>query len=126
MKFFVAKVDVDEGDVRQWDGHALAASLPLRQRQVLVAHSTRLAQLRGHAGSHRPYLARGQRYDVANYPNVTIPTNVDVDEKARAQFPAFYAALFDRTLEKNAKAIVTEYAWDAGSCDPCPIPALTI
>ena len=70
-------------------------------------------------------LARGQRYQVANYPNVTIPTNLDVAEQARGQFGTFYAALFDRTLEKTPRAVVTEYSWDASSCDPCPTPALT-
>jgi len=69
-------------------------------------------------------LAPGQRYEVANYPNVTIPTNLDVREEARGRFGEFYAALFDRTLEKNPGAVVTEYAWDASSCDPCPTPAL--
>jgi hypothetical protein len=61
---------------------------------------------------------------VANYKNVTIPTNLDVKEEARQRFGEFYAALFDRTLEKNPGAVVTEYAWDASSCDPCPTPAL--
>jgi hypothetical protein len=69
-------------------------------------------------------LAKQQRYEVANYPNVTIPTNLDVSEKARGEFGSFYAALFDRTMEKNPKAVITEYSWDAGTCDPCPSPAL--
>jgi hypothetical protein len=69
-------------------------------------------------------LAPQQRYEVANYKNVTIPTNLDVKEEARQRFGEFYAALFDRTLEKNPGAVVTEYSWDASSCDPCPTPAL--
>src|SRR5678809_1159389 len=69
-------------------------------------------------------LSPSQRYEVANYKNVTIPTNLDVKEAARERFGEFYAALFDRTLEKNPGAVVTEYSWDAGSCDPCPTPAL--
>jgi hypothetical protein len=69
-------------------------------------------------------LARGQRYEVANYDNVAIPTNVDVADGTRTQFGAFYAALFDRVVEKHPRAVVTEYSWDASSCDPCPIPAL--
>jgi hypothetical protein len=70
-------------------------------------------------------LAQGQRYELANYPNVTIPTNINVKDSVRNSFGEFYAALFDSTLEKNPKAVVTEYSWDAGSCDPCPTPALT-
>src|SRR5205807_2275391 len=70
-------------------------------------------------------LARNQRYEVANYPNVSIPTNIDLHEGSRVEFPAFYSSLFDRTLQKSPKSVVTEYAWAAATCDPCPIPALT-
>jgi MYXO-CTERM domain-containing protein len=69
-------------------------------------------------------LAPGQRYDVANYKNVTIPTNLDVKDAVRDSFGEFYAALFDRTVEKNPGAVVTEYAWAASTCDPCPGPNL--
>jgi hypothetical protein len=69
-------------------------------------------------------LARGQRYETANYPNVAIPTNLDVKDGVRKDFGGFYAALFDRTLTRQPKAVVTEYSWDAGTCDPCPGPTL--
>jgi hypothetical protein len=49
-------------------------------------------------------LARGKRYEVANYKNVPIPTNLDVGEITKEQFAAFYAALFDQTLEKNPQS----------------------
>jgi hypothetical protein len=65
-----------------------------------------------------------KRYEAADYPSVTIPTNLDVAETTRDEFSWFYTALFDRTLEKTPKAIVTEYAWGATSCDPCPGPPL--
>ena len=70
-------------------------------------------------------LARNQRYEVANYPNVTIPTNIDLVPSAKSEFGPFYVSLFDRTLEKNPGAVVTEYAWQATSCDPCPTAPLS-
>lgn len=69
-------------------------------------------------------LGRDTRYDVANYPNLTIPTNIDLNEEALGSFGAFYVSLFDRTVAKTPSAAVTEYAWSAGSCDPCPGPTL--
>jgi MYXO-CTERM domain-containing protein len=69
-------------------------------------------------------LSPGQRYEVANYQNATIPTNLDVKDEVRTRFGEFYAALFDRTLQQHPGAIVTEYSWDAGTCDPCPGPTL--
>jgi len=69
-------------------------------------------------------LSPGQRYEMANYKNATIPTNLDVKDEVRDRFGEFYAALFDRTVQQNPGAVITEYAWDAGTCDPCPGPQL--
>jgi MYXO-CTERM domain-containing protein len=71
-------------------------------------------------------LAPAQRYEVANYKNVTIPTNLDVKDAVKDKFGEFYAALFDRTIEKNPGAVVTEYAWQATNCDPCPGPVIAM
>jgi len=44
----------------------------------------------------------------------------------RKNFPAFFAELFDATVEKmGRKVVVTEYAWQTSGCDPCPTPPLT-
>ena len=64
------------------------------------------------------------RYEVANHPNITIPTNLTVNDEVRTRFGEFYAALYDHAIEQVPNAVVTEYAWDSGSCDPCPGPTL--
>ncbi len=70
-------------------------------------------------------LAKGQRYEAANYENVAIPTNLDVNDDAKKDFAGVYNALFDDTVREHPKSVVTEYSWDAATCDPCPGPALT-
>jgi hypothetical protein len=123
-KFFVAKVDVEK--VKFENGQAMLSPLRFYYDSNEFALPIRLGMINS-AGTQDlivTILSPGQRYEVANYKNVTIPTNLDVKEAARERFGEFYAALFDRTLEKNPGSIVTEYAWDAGSCDPCPTPAL--
>ena len=124
MKFFVAKVDVTK--VRFEGGMAMLSPLRFSYDTDSFNLPVRLG-LMNSAGTQDlivHILARGQRYEVANYKNTTIPTNIDVAEAARDRFGSFYASLFDRTLEKNPGAVVTEYAWDASTCDPCPSPAL--
>ena len=125
MKFFVAKVDVTK--VRFEDGRAILSPLRFQYDADTFSLPVRLGLL--NSGGTQDLivhiLARGQRYEAANYKNVTMPTNLDVDPKARADFAPFYAALFDRVVEKNPGAVVTEYAWDAAQCDPCPGPTLT-
>jgi MYXO-CTERM domain-containing protein len=66
-----------------------------------------------------------QRYEVANYDNIAVPTNLDVPDSARDAFAATYANIFDGALAAHPRAVVTEYAWSPGSCDPCPGPSLT-
>jgi MYXO-CTERM domain-containing protein len=125
MKFFVAKVDIEKvkrvGDKTmlsplRFHYDAEQFNLPVRLGMI---NSSGTQDLLVHI------LAPGMRYEVANYPNVTIPTNLDVSDETRESFGAFFAALFDATLEKHPGAVVTEYSWDAASCDPCPTPPLS-
>jgi len=124
MKFFVAKVDPTK--VKFEGGHAALSPLRFHYDSDTFELPIRLG-LANSAGTQDlivNILAPNQRYQVANYPNVMIPTNLDVRDSVKEHFGAFYAALFDRTLEKHPGAVVTEYAWQASSCDPCPGPTL--
>ena len=124
MKFFVAKVDPTKV---KFEGNRAALS-PLRfhydSEEFALPIRLGLANSSGTQDLIVNILAPHQRYEVTNYPNVTIPTNIDVSEGMKAKFGAFYAALYDRTVEKHPGAVVTEYAWQATTCDPCPGPAL--
>ncbi len=123
-KFFVAKVDTAK--VKFKDGMATLSPLRFHYDSDEFSLPVRLGMINSSGTQDLivHILARGQRYEVANYKNVTIPTNLEVKNETRDRFAEFYAALFDRTLETNPKAVVTEYAWDASWCDPCPTPAL--
>lgn len=123
-KFFVAKVDTAK--VQFKDGMAMLSPLRFHYDSDTFSLPVRLGLINSSGTQDLivHILAKQKRYEVANYKNVTIPTNLDVDEQARDQFGAFYAALFDRTLEENPGSVITEYSWDASSCDPCPSPAL--
>ncbi|HEY0987487.1 MAG TPA: DUF2330 domain-containing protein, partial [Kofleriaceae bacterium] len=123
-KFFVAKVDVKK--VKFSAGRADLSPLRFHydSDQFVLPIRLGIANSGGTQDLIVSILAPNQRYEVANYKNVTIPTNLDVKDAVRDRFGAFYAALFDRTLERNPGAVVTEYAWQASTCDPCPGPQL--
>jgi hypothetical protein len=123
-KFFVAKVDAKK--VRFVAGRADLSPLRFHydSDHFVLPIRLGLANSGGTQDLIVSILAPGQRYEVANYKNVTIPTNLDVKDAVRDRFGAFYAALFDRTVERNPGAVVTEYAWQAATCDPCPGPTL--
>lgn len=123
-KFFVAKVDPKK--VRFENGQAVLSPLRFHYDSEEFSLPIRLglANSAGYQDLIVSILAPAQRYELANYKNATIPTNLDVKDSVRKRFGEFYAALFDRTVEKNPGAVITEYAWDASSCDPCPGPTL--
>jgi hypothetical protein len=124
MKFFVAKIDPKK--VTFVDGRV--ALSPLRffydSEDFNLPIRLGLANSSGTQDLIVSILAPSQRYEVANYKNVTIPTNLDVKDSVRTRFGEFYANLFDATVKKNPGAVVTEYAWAASTCDPCPGPQL--
>ncbi len=119
-KFFVAKVDIEKVEMK--DGMAMLSPLRFHYDDEAFSLPVRLGLINS-AGTQDlivHILAPDTRYEVANYPNATIPTNLFVADSVRGRFGEFYAALLDATLEKTRGAVVTEYAWSAGSCDPCP------
>jgi hypothetical protein len=126
QKFFVAKVDIKKVKL---DAQGVAVLSPLRfnYESTDFRLPVRLGLL--NAGGKQDLivyvLANDKRYEVANYPTVFVPTNLDVADDTRATFGAFYSALFDATLVKaGGRAVVTEYSWQSQSCDPCPTPPL--
>jgi len=123
-KFFVAKVNPRK--VRFENGQALLSPLRFHYDSEEFSLPIRLglANAKGAQDLIVNILAPGQRYELANYKNVFIPTNFDVKDEVRTRFGEFYAALFDRTVQQNPGSVVTEYSWDASTCDPCPGPNL--
>ena len=124
MKFFVAKVNPKK--VKFKAGRAMLSPLRIAYESKDFRLPVRLGLINSGGAQDLivHILARNQRYEVANYPNVTIPTNLDVVDAVRGRFNEFYAALFDRTRAENPGAVVTEYAWQSSKCDPCPGPTL--
>jgi MYXO-CTERM domain-containing protein len=130
MKFFVAKVDVEKVKFQAGpDGVERVMLSPLRfhydSPEFSLPVRLGLLNAKGQQELLVHILAPEQRYKAANYPNVTIPTNLVVKDEVREHFGQFYVSLFDHTLAQTPKAVVTEYAWSASSCDPCPGPVLS-
>ncbi len=112
-KFFVAKVDIKK--VKR-DAQGVVQLSPLRFH--FDANELRLPVRLGllNAGGKQDLIVYvihpDARFEVANYANTFIPTNLEVADGVRNNFPAFFAELFDATVEKmGRKVVVTEYAW---------------
>ena len=124
MYFFVAKVDPAKVT---FDGSRALLS-PLRfdfeSQDFFLPIRLGMINSAGQQDIIVHILARGQRYELANYPNATIPTNLEVTADTRERFGEFYKSLYAKTLKLNPGAIITEYSWQASNCDPCPGPVV--
>ncbi|MEO6953030.1 MAG: DUF2330 domain-containing protein [Polyangia bacterium] len=127
MKFFVAKVDIKKV---QRDAQGVVQLSPLRvsYESNEIRLPIRLGLLNAAAKQDLIVymLSPDSRFEAANYPNLFVPTNLDVLGQVKKSFASFYAELFDATIApRQGKAVVTEYAWQTTSCDPCPTAPLT-
>lgn len=126
MKFFVARVDVKKVKM---DAQGVAQLSPLRfnyeSQDFRLPVRLGLLNASGKQDLLVFVISADKRYEVANYPNAFIPTNLEVVDETRNKFGPFYATLFDATIAKaGSRAVVTEYSWATSSCDPCPTPPL--
>jgi hypothetical protein len=138
MKFFVAKVDSTK--VKR-DEHGAVVLSPLRfsydAAELRLPVRLGLLNAEGKQDLLVYILSPDSRYELANYQNAFIPTNVEVSDAAKGNFGAFYGELFDETVRKaGGRAVVTEFAWQTPilqrpqpdmswqsyHCDPCPAP----
>ena len=124
LYFFVAKVNPKKVKFEKGQAQLSPLRFHYDSKDFFLPVRLGLLNANGHQDLLVHILAKGQRYEVANYKNVSIPTNLIVNDKVRDRFGEFYAALLDQTLEQNPSAVITEYSWDSSSCDPCPVPAL--
>ena len=123
MYFFVAKVDPSKLDFD--DGEAKLSALRFHYDSEDFALPIRLGLI--NAEEHQDLLihilAKNQRYEVANYSNVFLPTGLKVKRSTLTRFSSFYESLFLHTMNKNKGAVVTEYARRA-FCSGCDLTGL--
>jgi hypothetical protein len=125
MHFFVAKVNLDR--------MKLIGAGYLRPLQVRYHSAKFMLPLRlGTVNANGPQdlivyaLTRSGRVEAVNYPNVKLPSGMDVPLYVKDEFGPFYKATFQHAVEKaHMRAVFVEYAWSIGNCDPCSAPPMS-
>ena len=128
MFFFVAKVDVQE---QKRLGYTFLRPIQVAYESPKFMLPIRLGMVNAQ-GPQEMFvftLTRAGRAEVTNYRTVRVPTDLDIPEFVKPEFPEFYRTLFTRVYEKEGKdAVFLEYCWNIipnqPSCDPCTAPYL--
>ncbi len=119
MRFFVAKVNLKE--------QARLGFTFLRPLQVSYASPKFMLPIRlGTVNAKGPQdlfvfaLSPQGRVETTNYRTVKLPTGMEVPLFVKAEFKAFYKAMFaEQVRREDMRVVFLEYAWDMASCDPC-------
>lgn len=126
MKFFVAKVNLDE--------KAKQGVNNLRPIQVAFESPKFMLPLRlGTVNANGPQemfvyaLTRTGRVESTNYRTVRLPSDMDIPTYIKDDFGDFYTAMFDHQWKSEGRNVVfLEYAWDMNWCDPCAADPLSV
>lgn len=125
MKFFVAKVNLDEFES---SGYTYLRPLQVAYESEKFMLPIRLGTLnsKGTQDLLLFTLTKKGRVEPTNYRTTKIPTGEEIPLFVADEFGEFYKAMFAQQVKKeNMKTVMLEYAWNMAWCDPCaadPIP----
>ncbi|MEM8604954.1 MAG: DUF2330 domain-containing protein [Cyanobacteria bacterium P01_H01_bin.121] len=119
MKFFVAKVNLEE--------YANSEFQQLRPLQIAYESPRFMLPIRlgmMNAKSAQDLivhlLSPNGQIELTNYRTVKIPSDAEIPLFVKDEFGEFYTAMFDKSYQaENRKVAFLEYAWDMRGCDPC-------
>jgi hypothetical protein len=128
MYFFVAKVDLNE---QKRLGYTFLRPIQVAYESPKFMLPIRLGMVNAQ-GPQEMFvftLTRAGRVEATNYRTIRVPTDLDIPEFVKPDFPDFYRRLFTRQHERAGKDVVfLEYCWNIvpnqPSCDPCTAPYL--
>ncbi|WP_013321110.1 DUF2330 domain-containing protein [Gloeothece verrucosa] len=119
LKFFVAKVNLEEFDKT---GFQSLRPLQMAYESPKFMLPIRLGMInsQGEQDLIVYLLSPKGQIELTNYRTVKIPSDANIPEFVQKEFAPFYKSLFQRSYEReNKKVAFLEYAWNMANCDPC-------
>lgn len=125
MKFFVAKVNLEEQRATGVQ-YLRPLQIAYESKKFMLPIRLGMANARGPQDMVVYALTRQGRVESVNYRTTRVPSDANVPEFVKGEFGKFYKATFAHALTREAgKALFTEYTWDMGWCDPCAAQPLS-
>ncbi|HEV8480353.1 MAG TPA: DUF2330 domain-containing protein [Candidatus Eisenbacteria bacterium] len=118
MHFFVAKVNLKEQSKLGFT-HLRPIAVAYESPKFMLP--VRLGTVNA-AGPQELFvycLTRKGRVEPVNYRGVRLPSDAEVPEFVKDDFPKFYRAMFDQQAKQQPASVFLEYAWNMAWCDPC-------
>ncbi|HEY9596920.1 MAG TPA: DUF2330 domain-containing protein, partial [Cyanophyceae cyanobacterium] len=125
MKFFVAKVNLEEFEKAGYQ-YLQPIQIAFESRRFMLP--IRLGMM--NATTEQDLIVyilspKGQG-EITNYRTVNIPSDAEIPVFIKSEFNDFYKAMFQTAYVRERKNVAfREYAWDMGWCDPCAAEPLS-
>ena len=125
MKFFVAKVNLEELD-RRGSQTLRPLQMAFESPRFMLPIRLGMVNAQGEQDLVVYLLTRNGQVEVTNYRTVKIPSDAEIPVFVKDQFSDFYTDMFATAHEREGKNIAfLEYAWDMSWCDPCSAQPLS-
>ena len=119
MKFFVAKVNLEEFDNSEFE-QLRPISIAYESPKFMLPIRLGMSNANGEQDLLVYLLSSKGQVELTNYRTVQIPSDLEIPEYIQQRFGEFYQAVFSHVYEQeNKRAAILEYAWDMSRCDPC-------
>ena len=124
LKFFVAKVNLEEFDNSGFE-KLRPISIAFESPKFMLPIRLGMMNANGDQDLIVYLLSPKGQVELTNYRTVKIPSDSEVPEFVKEDFSDFYTAMFQKSYQQENKRVAfLEYAWDMGSCDPCSAQVL--
>ncbi|HRK08200.1 MAG TPA: DUF2330 domain-containing protein [Pseudobdellovibrionaceae bacterium] len=125
LKFFVAKVNLKE---QSKSGYTYLRPIQIAYESPRFMLPIRLGTVNADGAQDLFIFAltKTGRVESTNYRTAKIPSDLDIPLYVKDKFADFYKSMFSEAVKRESmKAMMLEYAWDMGWCDPCAADPLT-
>lgn len=125
MKFFVAKVNLDEF-AKSGTQYLRPIQMAYESPKFMLPIRLGMINSEGEQDLVVYILSPKGQAELTNYRTVNIPTDSEIPVHVKEEFNDFYPAMFKTAYEREGKKVAfREYAWDMANCDPCSSTPLT-
>jgi len=126
MKFFVAKVNLEEfnrGEFQKLRPLQIAYESPRFMLPIRLG----MLNANGDQDLLIYLLSPKGRIELTNYRTAQIPSDAEIPVFVKSEFGDFYKALFKTAHDReNGKVAFLEYTWNMANCDPCSADPLSL
>jgi hypothetical protein len=125
MKFFVAKVNLEEYES---SGYQSLRPIKIMYESPRFMLPIRLGMVNAQAAQDLiVYVLSPQgQAEVTNYRTVKVPSDAEIPLYVKDEFSDFYKSMFTTAYTREGRNVAfVEYAWDMAGCDPCSAEPLS-